>query len=192
MCRAGCASCWCELPWHSRAIAAAPKSIAQLPLTMTGTSPDGVLHDESLRAGGGEGGYEKGCRPRRGVARKSQARHHAGPAFHLLGLAWANAAAASTKRAARALARTQRATAVGTSSRNGFGRLGHRAGALCPEQRERWIVAYEIALHLQPFFESGLSCGHDQWISGAGTSWAAMALSLTVEPRRISRASAGN
>jgi hypothetical protein len=40
---------------------------------------------------------------------------------------------------------------------------------------------------VQPYFESGFPYGHDQWISVAGTSWAAMALSLTVEPQRISR-----
>lgn len=34
----------------------------------------------------------------------------------------------------------------------------------------------------QPYKESGFPHGKDQWISAAGTSWAAMALSLTVEP----------
>jgi hypothetical protein len=34
----------------------------------------------------------------------------------------------------------------------------------------------------QPYFESGFPYGHDQWISAAGTSWAAMALSMAVEP----------
>jgi hypothetical protein len=32
----------------------------------------------------------------------------------------------------------------------------------------------------QPYFESGFPYGHDQWISAAGTSWAAMALSMSV------------
>ena len=43
------------------------------------------------------------------------------------------------------------------------------------------------ALPVQPYFESGFPYGQDQWISAAGTSWAAMALALTVEPQKISR-----
>jgi len=35
---------------------------------------------------------------------------------------------------------------------------------------------------LQPYFESGFPYGQDQWMSAAGTSWAAMALSMAVEP----------
>ena len=31
----------------------------------------------------------------------------------------------------------------------------------------------------------GFPYAHDQWISAAGTSWAVMALSLTVDPQRI-------
>ena len=43
------------------------------------------------------------------------------------------------------------------------------------------------ALPLQPYFESGFPYGHDQWISAAGTSWASMALALTVEPQKLSK-----
>jgi Squalene-hopene cyclase C-terminal domain len=39
------------------------------------------------------------------------------------------------------------------------------------------------SLPIQPYFESGFPYGHDQWISSAGTCWAAMALSLAVEPK---------
>ena len=42
------------------------------------------------------------------------------------------------------------------------------------------------SIWIQPYFESGFPYGHDQWISAAGTSWAVMALSQTVEPQRIS------
>jgi len=38
-------------------------------------------------------------------------------------------------------------------------------------------------LPFQPYFESGFPHGDDQWISAAATSWAAMALALTVEPQ---------
>lgn len=37
---------------------------------------------------------------------------------------------------------------------------------------------------VQPYFESGFPYGQDQWISAAGTSWAAMALAMAVEPPR--------
>jgi hypothetical protein len=43
------------------------------------------------------------------------------------------------------------------------------------------------ALKVQPYFESGFPHGHDQWISQAGTAWAAMALARTAvdaQPRR--------
>ena len=43
------------------------------------------------------------------------------------------------------------------------------------------------SLWVQPYFESGFPYGHDQWISAAGTSWAAMALSLTAERPKLSR-----
>jgi hypothetical protein len=40
------------------------------------------------------------------------------------------------------------------------------------------------AFPIQPYKESGFPHGKDQWISAAGTSWAAMALSLAAEPGR--------
>ena len=39
------------------------------------------------------------------------------------------------------------------------------------------------SLPVQPLFESGFPHGRDQWISAAGTSWAAMALSCALPPR---------
>lgn len=44
------------------------------------------------------------------------------------------------------------------------------------------------ALKLQPYFESGFPYEHDQWISAAGTAWAATALALS-EPERANVAS---
>jgi Squalene-hopene cyclase C-terminal domain len=38
------------------------------------------------------------------------------------------------------------------------------------------------AVKFQPYFESGFPYGHDQWISAAGTAWAASALAPTAEP----------
>jgi hypothetical protein len=36
------------------------------------------------------------------------------------------------------------------------------------------------ALGFQPYFDAGFPHGYDQWMSAAGTSWAAMALSLAL------------
>jgi len=44
------------------------------------------------------------------------------------------------------------------------------------------------SIWLQPYFDSGFPYGQDQWISVAGTSWATMALSMTVEPRHSTSA----
>jgi hypothetical protein len=43
-----------------------------------------------------------------------------------------------------------------------------------------WFVRSR-AVKLQPYFESGFPYGHDQWISAAATSWAALALTNAVE-----------
>jgi hypothetical protein len=37
------------------------------------------------------------------------------------------------------------------------------------------------AFGFQPYFESGFPHGHDQWVSMAATSWAAVALMATAE-----------
>jgi hypothetical protein len=36
-------------------------------------------------------------------------------------------------------------------------------------------------MKVQPYFESGFPHGHDQWISHAGTAWAALALTATAD-----------
>ncbi|MGH9719722.1 MAG: hypothetical protein ACRD8O_05885 [Bryobacteraceae bacterium] len=45
-----------------------------------------------------------------------------------------------------------------------------------------WYVKSR-AYPLQPYFESGFPYEHDQWISAAGTSWAAMALAHALPAR---------
>lgn len=137
-------------------------------------------------------------------------------AFHLLGLGWANAGSAATERAASALASTQRADG-GWNQLPGMGSDAYatgqalyalNAGGKMPVSDAVYQkgVSYLLrtqaddgswhvktrSIWIQPYFESGFPYSHDQWISGAGTSWAAMALSLTVEPQRISRNSPAN
>ncbi|MBI3651622.1 MAG: ankyrin repeat domain-containing protein [Acidobacteria bacterium] len=47
-----------------------------------------------------------------------------------------------------------------------------------------WYVKSR-AIPLQPFFESGFPQGRDQFISAAGSNWAAMALALSVVPSKV-------
>ena len=42
-----------------------------------------------------------------------------------------------------------------------------------------WYVKTR-ALAFQPWFDAGFPHGYDQWISAAGTNWAAMALTLAL------------
>ena len=42
------------------------------------------------------------------------------------------------------------------------------------------------SIWVQPYFESGFPHGQDQFISSAGTAWATMALSMTIEMPRLS------
>jgi hypothetical protein len=42
-----------------------------------------------------------------------------------------------------------------------------------------WYVKSR-ALGFQPWFDAGVPHGYDQWISAAGTSWAAMSLALAL------------
>jgi hypothetical protein len=43
------------------------------------------------------------------------------------------------------------------------------------------------SIWIQPYFDSGFPYDQDQWISAAGTAWASMALSVSVEEPKVSR-----
>jgi hypothetical protein len=132
-------------------------------------------------------------------------------AFHLLGLSWAKGNSTAIERAAQALAQTQRSDG-GWSQLPTMGSDAYATGealyalhlaAKMPTtdpvyqkgvQYLRQTQAADGTWHVktrsipvQPYFESGFPYGHDQWISAAGTSWAAMALTLTIEPQKMSR-----
>jgi ankyrin repeat protein len=127
-------------------------------------------------------------------------------AFHLLGLAWAGASPSSIAAARKAVAASQRAdggwsqlptmgsdayaTGQALYALNAAGRMpvgdpvyakGVKYLLTTQAPDGSWHVKSR-SIWLQPYFESGFPYGHDQWISAAGTSWAAMALSLTVAP----------
>lgn len=132
-------------------------------------------------------------------------------AFHLLGMHWSGASPAVIERSARDLARTQRADGgwaqLHTLESDAYA-TGQALYALHlaahirtddPVYRKgtHYLLrtqASDGSWHVktrsrpfQPYFESGFPHGHDQWISVAGTSWAAMALSLKERPAKVSR-----
>ena len=121
-------------------------------------------------------------------------------AFHALALAWANQGSESASRSARALVAMQRpdggwsqmpsmtSDAYATGQALFALHLAGRMPATDPVYRKgvdyllktqaadgTWHVKTR-SIWLQPYFESGFPYGRDQFISTAGTAWAAMAL----------------
>lgn len=132
-------------------------------------------------------------------------------AFHLLGLAWAKARKEAIESAAKGLMGQQREDGSwaqltkmpGDAYATGEALYAlHQSGVAAASDAVyirgmRYLLSTQAkdgswhvktrSLPLQPYFESGFPYGEDQWISSAGTSWASMALSLAVEPVRMSR-----
>lgn len=131
-------------------------------------------------------------------------------AFRVLGLAWSDASPASIAAATKELSATQRAdggwsqlvsmgsdayaTGEALYALNVGGKLPtrdavYRKGVSYLLQNQAADGSWHVnsrSIWLQPYFESGFPYGHDQWISAAGTAWATMALSLTVNRPLIS------
>ena len=130
--------------------------------------------------------------------------------FQLLGLGWANARKSDIEKAVKGLLAEQRAdggwaqlsTLESDAYATGQAIVAlHQAGGLRvtdPACRRgikfllktqfndgSWLVLTR-ALPVQRYFESGFPHGKNQFISAAGTAWAAMALTLTIEsPKRM-------
>jgi hypothetical protein len=124
----------------------------------------------------------------------------------LLGLMWAGAEAETVRAAGSRLLAEQRADG-GWAQRVGFPSdayatgqtlyaLNLAAGIASADpaylrgisflrrtqlQDGSWHVTSR-SVKFQPYFESGFPHEHDQWISAAGSAWAAMALTLAAEP----------
>jgi hypothetical protein len=125
--------------------------------------------------------------------------------FQLLGLAWANADKQTLQKMARALLARQRKdggwgqqpTLESDAYATGQALVAlHQAGGLPVTHRAyQRGVSYLLAnqasdgswavqtrsFPFQKYFESGFPYGHNQWISAAASSWATMALILTME-----------
>ena len=132
-------------------------------------------------------------------------------AFHLLGLNWAGGDEAVITKSAHALAKTQRDdggwSQLPTMGSDAYATgealyALHLAGKMkidhdVYQKGMRYLLRTQApdgswhvktrSFPVQPYFESGFPYGPDQWISAAGTSWASMALTLAVEPERLSR-----
>lgn len=132
-------------------------------------------------------------------------------AFHLLGLAWVNAAPSQMGSAARALAASQREDG-GWSQLPGMGSDAFATGqalyalnvagsmpASDPVYKEgvqyllraqapdgTWHVMTR-SIWIQPYFDTGFPYGQEQFISAAGTAWASMALSMAADGAKVSR-----
>jgi ankyrin repeat protein len=124
-------------------------------------------------------------------------------AFRLMGLVWSDASARTIAGAKNELANMQRAdggwsqfpTMESDAYASGEALFALNGGGVAATDAVyRKGVAYLLntqaedgswhvntrSIWLQPYFESGFPYGHDQWISAAGTAWATMALSVTV------------
>jgi ankyrin repeat protein len=132
-------------------------------------------------------------------------------AFHALALAWANDGSHSSRQSARALLPMQRpdggwsqlpgldsdayATGQALFALHTAGKVpvtdaAYRKGIdyLLRTQASdgTWHVKSR-SIWLQPYFESGFPYGQDQFISTAGTAWAAMALATSAQPATSSQ-----
>jgi len=129
--------------------------------------------------------------------------------FHLLGLAWTRASRAAIEKAVRGLLAQQRpdgswaqladmesdayATGQALYALNQGGAVpptdpAYRRGLQYLLRTQALDGSWHVktrSLPIQPYFESGFPYGHDQWISAAGTSWATMALALSVPPQAM-------
>jgi len=124
--------------------------------------------------------------------------------FRLLGLKWAKAPAAAIAEAARDLRAAQRADggwsqiatldsdayatgqalvaleeAGGVSAADPIYQRGVAFLLKTQHDDGSWLVRTRTVA-LQPQFDSGFPGGRDQWISAAGTAWAAMALTISI------------
>lgn len=132
-------------------------------------------------------------------------RHNEDRAFQLLGLLWANTDKQALQKMTRALLAEQRkdggwgqhSTLESDAYATGQALVAlHQAGGLpvtdrAYERGVQYLLADQAAdgswavltrsFPFQKQFESGFPYGHNQWISAAASSWATMALILTIE-----------
>ena len=136
---------------------------------------------------------------------KAIPRNNQDRAFQLLGLAWANGDKQTLQKIGHALLSEQHKdggwgqhlTMESDAYATGQALVAlHQAGGLPVTSRAyqrgvQYLLAHQAAdgswmvvtrsFPFQKYFESGFPYGDNQWISAAASSWATMALALTVE-----------
>jgi hypothetical protein len=132
--------------------------------------------------------------------------------WRLAGLAWAGTNKAATHKAMQELLAAQKAdgswsdlpTMESTAYATGKSLVALQVGGLPTSDAAyrrgvKWLLSHQEqdgswyvqtrALAFQPYFDAGFPHGHDQWISTAGTNWAAMALTLALPETKNASAS---
>jgi len=127
--------------------------------------------------------------------------------WRVAGLAWAGTNKAATKKAMQELLATQKSdgswsdlpTMGGTAYATGKSLVALQIAGLpvsdpAYQRGVKWLLSNQQqdgswyvqtrALAFQPWFDAGFPHGHDQWISSAGTNWAAMALALSLPDKK--------
>jgi ankyrin repeat protein len=79
---------------------------------------------------------------------------------------------------------------------------GMRASDPVYQRGVKWLLTHQLldgtwfvqtrALSFQPYFDAGFPHGHDQWMSAAGTNWAAMALMYAAPATKLPRNEVAN
>jgi ankyrin repeat protein len=151
----------------------------------------------------GRAAYDKAIQQAAAWLVKVQSLNNDDRGWRLAGLAWANADNAAKQKAIQELLATQRPdggwsdlpTMQSSAYATGKTLVALQIGGLpvsdpayqrgvkfllsTQQEDGSWYVKSR-ALAFQPWFDAGFPHGHDQWISAAGTNWAAMALALTL------------
>jgi hypothetical protein len=151
----------------------------------------------------GKAAYEKSIHRAGSWLAKAQSFNNDDRSWRLTGLAWAGADQAATKKAMQEVLATQRpdggwsdlpsmqSTAYATGRSLVSLQIGglpvsdpaYQRGVkflLATQQEDGSWYTKTRALAFQPYFDAEFPHGYDQWMSAAGTSWAAMALTLAL------------
>ena len=128
-------------------------------------------------------------------------------AWKVAGLAWAGTDKAATQRAIKELLAAQKPdgswsdlpTMDGSAYATGQSLVALQTAGLpvsdpAYKRGVKWLLSNQQqdgswyvktqSMAFQPYFDAGFPHGHDQWISTAGTNWAAMALTLALPEKK--------
>lgn len=151
----------------------------------------------------GHAKYEKSIRLAAAWLAKAQSSNNEDRSWRLTGLAWAGTDRTATRQARAELLAAQRPdggwsdlpSTASTAYATGRSLVALHLGGLpvsdpAYQRGVQWLLTTQQedgswynrtrALGFQPYFDAGFPHGYDQWMSAAATSWAAMALTLSL------------